>query len=38
MKIRSSVRKICKNCKIIRRYNKLSNICNTFKKHKQRQK
>lgn len=36
MKVRSSVKKICKDCKIIRRNNILRVICKT-PKHKQRQ-
>jgi large subunit ribosomal protein L36 len=36
MKVRSSVRKICENCKIIRRKGVVRVIC-TNPKHKQRQ-
>lgn len=36
MKVRSSVKKICKNCKIIKRKGKVRVIC-TDPKHKQRQ-
>ncbi len=36
MKVRSSVKKICAKCKIIRRKNVIRIICET-KKHKQRQ-
>lgn len=36
MKIRSSVKKICDNCKIIRRHGKVRVICKN-PKHKQRQ-
>ena len=36
MKVRSSVKKICDNCKIIRRHGKLMVICKN-PKHKQRQ-
>ncbi|HTM68052.1 MAG TPA: 50S ribosomal protein L36 [Candidatus Binatia bacterium] len=36
MKVRASVRKICMNCKIIRRHGRLHVICKTAK-HKQRQ-
>ncbi|MBX7148372.1 50S ribosomal protein L36 [bacterium] len=36
MKVRSSVKKICENCKIIRRAGRVRVICKT-KKHKQRQ-
>ncbi|MDP2708461.1 MAG: 50S ribosomal protein L36 [bacterium] len=36
MKVRSSVKKICKDCKIIRRNRRVRVICKT-PKHKQRQ-
>jgi large subunit ribosomal protein L36 len=36
MKIRSSVKKMCDNCKIIRRHGKVRVICKN-PKHKQRQ-
>ncbi|MDP8260157.1 MAG: 50S ribosomal protein L36 [Candidatus Gygaella obscura] len=36
MKVKSSVKKICDNCKIIRRHGVLRVIC-TNPKHKQRQ-
>lgn len=36
MKIRSSVKKICENCRVIRRSGKLIVICSN-PKHKQRQ-
>ncbi|MGX7586249.1 50S ribosomal protein L36 [Candidatus Vidania fulgoroideorum] len=36
MKVRSSVKKICKNCKLVKRKHILYNIC-FIKKHKQRQ-
>nr|YP_009184786.1 ribosomal protein L36 [Jenufa perforata]ALO62888.1 ribosomal protein L36 [Jenufa perforata] len=36
MKVRSSVKKICENCRLIRRKGKVMVICNN-KKHKQRQ-
>lgn len=36
MKVRASVRTICRNCKIIRRHGRLRVICQTAK-HKQRQ-
>ncbi|UOQ27946.1 50S ribosomal protein L36 [Candidatus Vidania fulgoroideae] len=36
MKVRSSVKKICKYCKIIKRKKKVFVICK-IKKHKQRQ-
>jgi large subunit ribosomal protein L36 len=37
MKIRASVKRICENCKIVRRRRKLYVICSTNPKHKQRQ-
>lgn len=36
MKVRSSIKKICKNCKIIKRGGRLYVICK-IPKHKQRQ-
>ncbi|MCK6479882.1 MAG: 50S ribosomal protein L36 [Planctomycetaceae bacterium] len=36
MKVRASVRRICENCKIVRRKNVVRVIC-TEKRHKQRQ-
>ncbi|MGX7576539.1 50S ribosomal protein L36 [Candidatus Vidania fulgoroideorum] len=36
MKVRASIKKICKNCKLVKRKGKLYNIC-IIKKHKQRQ-
>lgn len=36
MKVRSSVKKMCDNCKLIRRHGKLMVICKN-PKHKQRQ-
>nr|QSV12700.1 ribosomal protein L36 [Phaeophyceae sp.] len=36
MKVRSSVKKICEKCKIIRRHGRVYVICINFK-HKQRQ-
>lgn len=36
MKVRPSVRRICKNCRIIRRHGTVRVICST-PKHKQRQ-
>ncbi|MBX9654533.1 50S ribosomal protein L36 [bacterium] len=36
MKVRSSVRRICENCKIVRRKGKLVVICSN-PRHKQRQ-
>ncbi|BCX16123.1 MAG: 50S ribosomal protein L36 [Candidatus Parcubacteria bacterium] len=37
MKVRSSVRRICKDCKVVRRKGKLYVICKKNVKHKQRQ-
>ncbi len=37
MKIRASVRRICENCKIVRREGKVYVICSSNPKHKQRQ-
>jgi large subunit ribosomal protein L36 len=37
MKVRASVKKICKDCKIVRRKGKLYVICKKNPKHKQRQ-
>jgi len=37
MKIRSSVKRICEHCKIVRRRRKLFVICANNPKHKQRQ-
>ncbi len=36
MKVRPSVKKICENCRIIKRHGKIRVICNN-PKHKQRQ-
>ncbi|MBU6142017.1 50S ribosomal protein L36 [Patescibacteria group bacterium] len=36
MKVRSSVKKICKDCKTVRRENRVFIVCK-IKKHKQRQ-
>jgi len=36
MKVRTSVKKICENCKVIRRHGKIMVICNN-PKHKQKQ-
>ncbi|MFH1597679.1 MAG: 50S ribosomal protein L36 [Patescibacteria group bacterium] len=36
MKVRASVKKICKDCKIVRRKKRLHVICNN-RKHRQRQ-
>jgi large subunit ribosomal protein L36 len=37
MKVRSSVKKICENCKIIRRHGVVMVICKKNPRHKQRQ-
>jgi len=37
MKVRSSVKKICNNCKIVRREGRVFVICTSNPKHKQRQ-
>jgi len=37
MKVRTSVRRICESCKVIRRNGKLYVICKKNPKHKQRQ-
>ncbi|RMG13174.1 MAG: 50S ribosomal protein L36 [Deltaproteobacteria bacterium] len=37
MKVRASVKKICKDCKIIRRKNVVRVICASNPRHKQRQ-
>jgi len=37
MKVRPSVRKICKNCKIVRRRGVVRVICTSDARHKQRQ-
>jgi large subunit ribosomal protein L36 len=37
MKVRSSVRRICENCKIIKRKGVVRVICSTNPRHKQRQ-
>ncbi|MBC8379316.1 MAG: 50S ribosomal protein L36 [Planctomycetes bacterium] len=37
MKVRSSVKRICENCKIIRRKGVLRVICSANQRHKQRQ-
>ncbi|MBU1104927.1 50S ribosomal protein L36 [Candidatus Parcubacteria bacterium] len=37
MKVRSSIKKICNKCKIIKRENVLRVICKANPKHKQRQ-
>jgi len=37
MKVRSSVRRLCLNCKIVRRRGVLRVICSSDPRHKQRQ-
>ncbi|HEX3358817.1 MAG TPA: 50S ribosomal protein L36 [Tepidisphaeraceae bacterium] len=37
MKVRASVRRICENCKIVRRKGVVRVICKTNTKHKQKQ-
>jgi large subunit ribosomal protein L36 len=37
MKVRSSVRRLCLNCKIVRRRGVLRVICSSNPRHKQRQ-
>ncbi|XBC39664.1 MAG: 50S ribosomal protein L36 [Buchnera aphidicola (Chaetogeoica yunlongensis)] len=37
MKVRASVKRLCRNCKIVRRYNVIRVICKLEPKHKQRQ-
>lgn len=37
MKVRTSVKKFCRNCKIIRRHGTVRVICKVEPKHKQRQ-
>ena len=37
MKVQSSVKKICKNCKVIKRKGRVCVICEKNPKHKQRQ-
>ena len=37
MKVKESVKKICRNCKIVRRKGVLYVICTADQKHKQRQ-
>jgi large subunit ribosomal protein L36 len=37
MKVRASVKKICAQCKVVKRRGKLYVICPTNPKHKQRQ-
>lgn len=37
MKIRASIKKICRDCKLVKRRDKLYIICKKNPKHKQRQ-
>ncbi|MDQ8039001.1 MAG: 50S ribosomal protein L36 [Rickettsiella sp.] len=37
MKVRASVKKICRNCKIVKRRKALRVICSAEARHKQRQ-
>jgi large subunit ribosomal protein L36 len=37
VKVRPSVKKICKNCKIVRRHRVVHVICTSDPRHKQRQ-
>jgi large subunit ribosomal protein L36 len=37
MKCRSSVRKICNDCRIVRRHGVVRVVCKSNKRHKQRQ-
>jgi len=37
MKVRASVKKICRNCTVIRRKRVIRIICKSNKRHKQRQ-
>ncbi|QCI26114.1 50S ribosomal protein L36 [Buchnera aphidicola] len=37
MKVRASVKKLCRHCKILKRKNVLRVICTIYPKHKQRQ-
>ncbi|AIN47269.1 50S ribosomal protein L36 [Candidatus Palibaumannia cicadellinicola] len=37
MKVRASVKQLCRNCKIIKRHGVIRVICKTDPKHKQRQ-
>lgn len=37
MKVRSSVKKMCRNCKIVKRKGIIRVICSSNPKHKQRQ-
>jgi large subunit ribosomal protein L36 len=37
MKVRPSIKRICENCRIIKRHGKILVICSNNPKHKQRQ-
>ena len=37
MKVRASVKKMCRNCKIVRRHGVVRVICSSDPRHKQRQ-
>lgn len=37
MKVRSSVKRICENCKVVRRKGRIYVICSSNPRHKQRQ-
>lgn len=37
MKVRTSIKKLCRDCKIVKRNNVIRVICNIYPKHKQRQ-
>jgi large subunit ribosomal protein L36 len=37
MKVRASVKKICKNCKVVRREGVVRILCSSNPRHKQRQ-
>ncbi|MFI4847249.1 MAG: 50S ribosomal protein L36 [Candidatus Makana argininalis] len=37
MKVRTSVKKLCRYCKVVKRKKIIRIICNVYSKHKQRQ-
>ncbi|CAL4323822.1 50S ribosomal protein L36 [Buchnera aphidicola] len=37
MKVRTSIKKLCRDCKIVKRNNVVRVICSNYPKHKQRQ-
>ncbi|MBI2479175.1 MAG: 50S ribosomal protein L36 [Planctomycetia bacterium] len=37
MKVRASVKRVCENCKIVRRIGRVYVVCSTNPRHKQRQ-